>query len=88
MRYDTYKLLNIDDFEAADIPSRELNVELEGVGLKNILVTKAGLIGVLYEGIFLCVDLNGENPFFFEDHAAFVDANRDLWLWIKSEDQG
>ncbi len=82
--YDWYKIINIADFEAADIPSRELTLELEGLGQKTILVTKGNLISILYEGIFLA-PVNGKNPFEFEEHAVYTDVNGDLWLGILNE---
>lgn len=82
--YDWYKILNVAEFGAADIPSRELTLELEGLGLKTIMVTKGNLISILYEGIFLS-PVDGKNPFEFEDHAVYTDSNGDLWLGILNE---
>lgn len=80
--YNWYKLLNTSEFILADIPSRELTLELEDRGVKEIMVTRANYISILYEGIFLSVSIDGNNPFVFEGHAAYIDSQQDLWLGI------
>lgn len=87
MIYDWYKIINLATFDGLNIPSRELTLELEGIGEKTIRVTKGNLISILYEGIFLSAHLNEKNPFEFEDHAIYVDGDDDIWLGIKAEDQ-
>lgn len=82
MTFDVYKIINIDDFEAAVIVSRTVTGLFGDLGLKSILVTKGNCISLLYEGVFLSLNLNDKNPFVFEGHAIFVDPNNDLWLGI------
>lgn len=87
MIYDWYRILNVADFEADGVPSRELVLELTALGQKTVVVTKGNFISILYNDIFLTVDLNGQNPFEFEDHAAYVDGSGDLFLGIKAAQQ-
>jgi hypothetical protein len=49
-------------------------------------VTKGNRISLTYEGIFLTLGMNDDNPFEFEDHAVFIDDNLDVWLGILNED--
>ncbi len=80
--YDAYKIINIDEFEALDIPSRKITVVLGTLGLKDILVTKGNYISILYDGIFLSLNLNDKNPFEFGGNAIFVDPDNNLWLGL------
>ncbi len=82
--YDQYKLFNLDEFEATEFVSRTLSVFLGDLGLKSILVTKGNLVSVLYDGVFLSLNLNDKNPFEFEDRAIFLDPDNDVWLGIKA----
>jgi hypothetical protein len=84
MTYDWYKIINKTEFEADDLPSREVQVVLEGVGLKTILVTKGLLVSLVYDGAMLSPGLNDENPFAFGGYAAYIDANEDVWLGIET----
>jgi hypothetical protein len=84
--YNTYKIINQDEFEAAGVPSRKVTAILSGIGSKEILVTKGNVISILFEGIFLSLGINGKNYLEFENHAVFIDANNDIWLGIKNED--
>jgi hypothetical protein len=87
MSYTWYKLINVSEFSALGLVSRELTLELDGIGERTILITKGAQVGVLYEGIFLVPDLiDDANPFEFEGHAAYIDASDDLWLGIEVEE--
>jgi hypothetical protein len=83
--YDAYKLINLDDFNNLDLTSRKLTVLLGVLGEKEILVTKGNNISILYDDVFLSVDLNEKNPFEFENYSVFLDPNNDIWLGIKVE---
>lgn len=83
--YDAYKLINLDDFNDLDLTSRKLTVLLGILGEKEILVTKGNMVSILYDDVFLSVNLNDKNPFEFEDYSVFLDINNDIWLGIKVE---
>ncbi len=78
-----YRIFNQDDFLALELPSMEYEVILQGVGLKTILVTLGNYVSMLYEGVFLPVNLNDRNPFVFEGHSVFIDSQNDVWLGIE-----
>ncbi len=83
--YDVYKIINLDAFNATGLVSRKLSLFLGTLGLKEILVTRGNLVSILYEGVYLSLNLNDKNPFEFEDHCIFIDPNNDIFLGIKSE---
>lgn len=86
MIYDWYKIFNLTEFEALDLISKKYQVVLKDIGAKEILVTKAGLVSMIYDDVFLSINLNNRNPFTFEERAVYVDDNDDVWLGIAVED--
>ena len=83
MSFNWYKILNVTEFLAADISSREVQVILQGIGGKTVLVTSGILVSLIYDGVMLSPGLLGENPFVFGGYAAYIDSvNQDLWLGI------
>lgn len=86
MTYDVFKIINLDDFNALGLASRNVSGLFGELGFKEVLVTKGNCVSMLYEGVFLSLNLNDKNPFEFDGHAIFVDPNNDLWLGIANED--
>ncbi len=85
--YDWYKVYNLADFLAEDLVSKEVEVIFETVGLKEIRLTKGyNEISILFDDVFLIPNLNEKNPFEFEDRAAYIDDNDDIWVGIKVEE--
>lgn len=82
MNFDAYKLFNRTEFEAAGIPSRTLRVNLAGIGVKEILVTRGNELAILYEGEFLVVNFAGKNPYAKNNVAVWEDANHDVYLGV------
>ncbi len=82
MIYNWFYIINKNDFDDTGLVSQELTLELENVGQKTILVTKGIMLGITYEGIFLPLQLNDENPFEFEDHAIQIDDDDNIFLGI------
>lgn len=81
--YDWYLIINGATFEALDIPSREVEVVLEAVGLKTIMVVKGVNTSIVYEGVLLTPGLTGEPLFAFDGYAAYRDENDDIYLGIE-----
>ncbi len=79
---DWFKIFNLTDFTATGLISRTYTLVLEGIGQKDILVTKGELTGITYEGVFLGINLNNRNPFGRDGYAVYLDANNDVWLGI------
>lgn len=85
MIFDWYKIINKADFLAAELVSKEIEVFLEGVGLRTIVVTKGNLISLVYNGKFLSLGVTEDNPFIFDGHAVYLDENNDIWLGIQTD---
>ena len=86
MIYDYYKIFNKTEFEALDLVSKTYTLDLEGIGESEILVTKGVELGITYDGVFLSLNMNDENPFEFDDHAIYIDANDDVWLGVNGRE--
>lgn len=85
MEFTWFKIFNSDEFEATGLVSKTYTWFLEGIGQKDILVTKGVAIGMTYEGVFLSLNMSDENPFIFDGHAIYIDANNDVFLGIEIE---
>ena len=85
MAYGWYKIFNTDEFDELDLVSKTYTLDLEAVGQEEILVTKGVDYGITYEGIFLPLNLNDKNPYYFEGHAIYKTATNDVYLGIDDE---
>ena len=85
MQYNWFKVFNRTEFEALGLVSRTYTLNLQGVGQKEILVTKGATIGMVYDDIFLSLELGDNNPFEFEDHALYVDGLDDVYIGVPVE---
>lgn len=83
MIYDWYLIFNKAEFEALELPSKEYTLNLEDIGEKTILVTQGNFVSILYEGVFLPLEMNTKNPFEFDGHAIYVDNNDDVYLGVE-----
>lgn len=84
--YDWYKIINKAAFLALGLTSKELTMELEGVGEKTIVVFSGNLVSMrMDDDVYILCEFNGQNPFELEGYASYVDANGDIWLGILNE---
>lgn len=84
--YHWYSLFNHAEFIATGLVSRTLVVELEGLGEKQILISRGNKIGITYDDVYLVVDLLTDlNPNVIENYAVYKDTNNDVWLGILIE---
>jgi hypothetical protein len=87
MIFDWYLVTNQTEFLAAELVSREVELLLEGIGLKTVLVTRGQFVSITYEGVMLSIGLTDANPFVFEGHAVYLDsATGDIYLGIEVEE--
>lgn len=77
--YQWFKIFNTAEFDALGLVSRTLNLNLEGRGELEFLVTKGNLYGITHDGIFLALEQSDENPFEFESRAIYRDENNDVF---------
>jgi hypothetical protein len=83
MNYNWFKIFNRTEFDALELTSKTYTLFLEGVGEKDILVTKGNYYGMTYEGIFLCLQMGDVNPYVMDGHAAYLDeATDDVYLGL------
>jgi hypothetical protein len=82
--YRWFKIFNRTEFEALGLPSRTYTVNLQGVGTRDIVATKSNLVGVVFDEVFLALDLNG-NPFAMDDRAVYQDELNDVYVGIAVE---
>lgn len=94
MTFTWFKIFNLTEFEALNLVSKTYTQILEGIGQKDILVTKGECVSMLYEGIFLPLQLNDINPFIKEGeaegdlaYAIYIDADDDVYLGIEEPDE-
>lgn len=86
MIYKWFYIFTTTDFEALDLVSKTYTLNLDGIGFKDILVTKGNALGITYEGVFLSLEMNDKNPFEFDGHAIYVDDDDQVWLGIEVEE--
>lgn len=81
-----FEILNTDDWESG-IVSKEIEYDFGALlGTKTVIVTKGNLFSILFEGYFICAELNDQNPTASENYLAFIDPDNGLWLGVLSED--
>lgn len=93
MLFTWFKIFNLTEFNALDLPSKTYTVILEAIGQKDILVTKGELVSITYEGVFLPSMLNGINPYIKKgetedelNYAIYLDTDsQDVYLGIEYE---
>lgn len=80
--YDWYFLVNLADFIASGLISREIQLNFQNIGLKTILITSGELVSVTFDDVILSIGLNNKNPFHFDSHAVYYDSNGAVWLGL------
>lgn len=83
MIYTWFKIFKKTEFDALDLVSKTYTFNLEGIGQKDVLVTKGVGYGITYEGVFLSLNLNDLNPFEFDGHAIYIDGDDNVYLGIE-----
>jgi hypothetical protein len=86
MTYNWYEVISIDDLNAEGTESVELEFYTYELGIVTILVTKGNYTSILYDGVFLSLDMNGKNPFIFENKGIFLGSDNIIYFGIKVED--
>ncbi len=80
--YTWFYIFTSTDFLALDLVSKTYTLLLSGIGQVEILVTNGNFLGITYDGVFLPLNMNDQNPFEFDDHAVYIDAENQVWLGI------
>nr|DAS78841.1 MAG TPA: hypothetical protein [Caudoviricetes sp.] len=83
---DGYKVLNLNDFDALDIPRLDTKIKTKDLDEQDITLFKANLYNVMFLDLLFTINLNDKNPVLKINNdknlrvAVYVDANRDLWV--------
>jgi hypothetical protein len=86
MEFDWYEIFNRTEFEAEGLVSKILTPVLDGIGEKEILVTKGGLTSVLCDDVFLPIGFLGENPYTRDGIAVYEDDDANVWIGFEVEE--
>lgn len=83
MDFNWFELFDKDAFLATGLVSRLLTVTLEGIGEKEILISKGIGLAITCDGVFLPLGLKGENPYAFDGYAILEDEDGMIWLGVE-----
>ncbi len=83
--YDWYLIFNLDEFNALGLVARTYQYNVPGKGVKDFFVTKGNLVSITYEGVMLSLNMNDENPFFFDDMGIAIDPDNNVWIGLDPE---
>lgn len=86
MIFTWYKIFNLVEFMGTGLVSRTLDLELTDIGPVSILITRGELVSILYDGVFLPIDLNQVNPFSMDGYAVYVDGANDVFLGFEVDE--
>ncbi len=90
MIFNWFNIFNLTEFNALGLVSKSYKVILEGIGQKDILVTKGNEVSIVYEDVLLVLNFEAANPFTREGDDAtygiYMDSNNDVWLGIEAEE--
>jgi hypothetical protein len=82
--YNWYEIFNTDEFDADGLISQEYEINLVGIGLRSVLVTKGFSYSIVFENRLLTLNMADENPFEFEGYAIYQDEDNNVWLGAPS----
>lgn len=77
-----WQIMNLDDFDKLNVPDYYLSVNLEGIGVTDIVVMRGfNNISVLFLGYVLTPFLNNRNGFSANNKvSAYIDEDNILWV--------
>lgn len=78
---DWYKLINYDDFIALDLVSHAIEMTFT-FGVQEVIIFKGISVCVLFDDVFLSLNLNDQNPYTFDNHLLYIDDANDIWLGV------
>lgn len=78
---DWYKIVNLNDFLALGLVSRVYSINFT-FGAADVMICQGGSTNIFFDDVFLTLNLNGQNPYIFDNHLGYVDDNSDIWLGV------
>ena len=89
MNYQWFLIFNLTEFLATNLVSRTVKAVLEGIGQKDILITRGNEVSMIYEDVLLPIGFNTDNPYLREGedntYAVYKDASQNVWLGVATE---
>lgn len=86
MNYKWFKIFNLSEFIATGLFSRSIiKAVMEGIGQKDILIARGNEVSLVYEGTFLPIEFENENPYSVDGYAVYKDAENNVWLGIEAD---
>lgn len=84
MTFNWYNLFNLTAFNAENLVSRTLVVDLEGKGETTFLIVKGNEVSILYDGTLYPTNFLNENPYIENGCAVYVDASENVWFGFEN----
>ena len=76
-----WKITDLTEFDKLNVPDLYLSVNLDGLGLTDIVVMRGFNISVLFLGYVLTPFLNNRNGFSSANKvSAYIDEDNNLWV--------
>lgn len=76
-----WKVFDLDEFNTLNVPDYYLTLNLEGLGLTDIVIMRGFDISVLFMGYVLTPFLNNRNGFNIQNKvSAYIDEDNNLWV--------
>ena len=86
MIFDWYQIFNLTDFLATNLVSRTYTQILTGRGEVEVLVVRANVVSVQFDGEFMPIQFAGKNPYASGSYGVFIDTDDNVWLGYRRED--
>jgi len=81
-----YPIITITDFKKNDTPSMDISIETAEYGILEIRIVKSNFYALVYNDIYLPIELNEQNPYQRDNLKAYSDGNT-LWIGFIEADE-
>lgn len=76
-----WKVFDLNEFDSLNVPDYYLSVNLEDLGMTDIVIMRGFNISVLFMGYVLTPFLNNRNGFSMANKvSAYIDEENNLWV--------
>lgn len=80
-KWNWWKITDLNEFDKLNVPDLYLSLNLDGLGMTDIVVMRGFNISVLFMGYVLTPFLNNRNAFSANHKvSAYIDENNNLWV--------
>jgi hypothetical protein len=89
MNFYWFNIFNKTDFDALNLISKDLTLNLESIGPETFIITKGFETSVVFRDVILPIQFFGKNPTIREgelaNYAVYKDTNEDVWVGIEDK---